>query len=144
MTITLEESTVRLLYTKRLAMSNQHTGSDSMNGVIKNNAVKSPCLTCTRVKNPSNCENKLCNDWQNWFIERWDEMRASIYSEAMPLVVDRSAIMVGGYKYSHPDYVRRFLQHKPCLNCDCPAELCKEPCAMLVVWEAMKEKAVKE
>ena len=144
MTITLEESTARLLYTKKLAMSNQHIGSDSMNGIIKSNAVKSPCLTCTRVKDPRNCENKLCKDWQNWFVERWDAMRASIYAGTVPLAVDRNAITVGGYQYSHPDHVRQFLRYKPCLTCNCPEDLCKEPCTLLVVWEAMKEKAVKE
>ena len=38
------------------------------------NEGKSPCLTCTRVKAPENCENKCCRVWQNWFLARWDRM----------------------------------------------------------------------
>ena len=114
-----------------------------MNGV-NDRSRERPCLECTRVVNPANCENKQCKEWQNWFIARWDAMRASLYASAAPLTVERDAITVGGYKYSHPDYVRKFLKDKPCLTCNCPADLCKEPCTLLVVWEAMKEKAVKE
>ena len=32
---------------------------------------QSPCLTCTRVKNPGDCENKCCRVWGNWFLRRW-------------------------------------------------------------------------
>ena len=34
-----------------------------------------PCKTCTRVEDPQNCEYKLCKVWQEWFIQRWDELR---------------------------------------------------------------------
>lgn len=34
----------------------------------------SPCLTCTIVKNPYNCENKLCMPWRRWFLARWLEI----------------------------------------------------------------------
>lgn len=33
-----------------------------------------PCLTCTRVKDPKNCENKQCWVWQQWWIKRWKEI----------------------------------------------------------------------
>ena len=114
-----------------------------MNEAIKINTNESPCLTCNRVRDPGNCENKLCKEWQAWFIARWEAMRVSIFNDAIRCVADPHAITVGGHKYSHPDHVRRFLKHKPCMNCDRPEDLCKEPCALLVVWEAMKEKAVK-
>ena len=32
----------------------------------------SPCLTCQRVSNPNNCENKQCKPWSKWFLARWD------------------------------------------------------------------------
>lgn len=35
---------------------------------------KSPCETCTRVKDPGNCENKRCKDWEVWFLKRWAEI----------------------------------------------------------------------
>ena len=37
---------------------------------------KSPCLVCTRVKDPSSCDNKICPQWRGWFLRRWAEMRA--------------------------------------------------------------------
>ena len=41
-------------------------------------ANKSPCLNCTRVKDPKNCENKNCPVWREWFIRRWEEMRKAV------------------------------------------------------------------
>lgn len=38
--------------------------------------MKSPCLSCTRVKDPSNCENKMCVKWRTWFLSEWKQMRA--------------------------------------------------------------------
>lgn len=36
---------------------------------------KNPCLTCTRVKDPHNCENKNCREWREWFVRKWEELR---------------------------------------------------------------------
>ena len=36
---------------------------------------KSPCLTCTKVRDPKNCEIKGCPEWREWFIKRWNEIR---------------------------------------------------------------------
>lgn len=33
-----------------------------------------PCSTCVRTKDPIRCENKNCNPWKKWFLERWNEM----------------------------------------------------------------------
>ena len=38
--------------------------------------MKKPCLTCTRVKDPSKCQNKYCQDWRDWFTESWNEIRS--------------------------------------------------------------------
>ena len=35
----------------------------------------SPCVNCTRVANPGDCENKNCKLWKTWFLRRW----AAIY-----------------------------------------------------------------
>ena len=37
-------------------------------------ANESPCLTCTRVKDPANCENKNCQAWKAWFLKKWNEL----------------------------------------------------------------------
>lgn len=38
------------------------------------NKNQSPCATCTRVKDPSDCENKNCKVWKEWFLRRWKEI----------------------------------------------------------------------
>lgn len=38
--------------------------------------MQSPCLTCTRVKDPKNCEKKTCHEWSTWFIRKWEEVRS--------------------------------------------------------------------
>ena len=35
---------------------------------------QSPCLTCTRVKNPGDCENKNCREWSAWFLKNWKQI----------------------------------------------------------------------
>lgn len=37
--------------------------------------MKSPCLSCTKVKDPSQCEIKLCSKWRMWFLCEWEKMR---------------------------------------------------------------------
>ena len=32
---------------------------------------QSPCVGCTRVSNPSGCENKNCKVWKAWFLRNW-------------------------------------------------------------------------
>lgn len=37
-------------------------------------ANEKPCLTCTRVEDPHNCENKSCPEWRKWFLKKWSEL----------------------------------------------------------------------
>lgn len=41
----------------------------------QNERKQSPCLTCTRVSAPDDCESKSCQMWREWFIQRWNELR---------------------------------------------------------------------
>lgn len=34
-----------------------------------------PCLTCVKVKDPQDCENKSCKDWKEWWLKRWEALR---------------------------------------------------------------------
>ena len=105
----------------------------------------SPCLTCSRVRDPINCENKLCKDWQAWFIERWETMRAAVFAEVrQKKAVEHGAISVGGYQYSHPDHVKAYLRKDPCRECICPKDLCVTPCAVRKAWDDMRSKEVSE
>lgn len=102
---------------------------------------QSPCLTCSRVRDPDNCENKLCKDWQAWFIDRWEAMRANVFAQVrQQKAVAQGAISVGGYQYSHPDHVRSYLQKDPCGECVCPKDMCDTPCAVRKAWDAAHSK----
>lgn len=35
----------------------------------------SPCLTCVKVDDPSDCENKYCPQWRSWWLKRWRNLR---------------------------------------------------------------------
>ena len=99
----------------------------------------SPCLTCTRVPNPRNCENKQCKLWQRWFLARWNLIHT--WPRA---VMDREdfrpgGVAVGGSLYAHPDAVRRYLATDPCKGCLCPRDLCATPCRRKVTWLEAKE-----
>lgn len=99
----------------------------------------SPCLTCQRVRDPGNCENKLCKEWQAWFIDRWEAMRAGVRKSMQQKTVE-VGISVGGNKYSHPDRVREYLAMNPCRTCACPESLCETPCAVRKAWNEQREK----
>ena len=96
--------------------------------------MNSPCLTCTRVKNPKNCESKVCKDWQTWFIARWDAMRSRIRDEITMATTEEHGVPLGGNRYASPHQVRDFLQKDPCKTCHCPKELCETPCRLRLVW----------
>ena len=34
-----------------------------------------PCLNCTRVEDPSNCEIKTCGKWRYWWLAEWEKIR---------------------------------------------------------------------
>lgn len=100
----------------------------------------SPCLTCTKQHESEYCANHGCLAWSEWFVASWDRLRMEIFRIATQGQIDRDAITVGGFKYSHPDHVRKFLQTKPCDDCEYEEDLCEDPCSTLIVWESMKEK----
>lgn len=99
-----------------------------------------PCLHCERVRDPRNCENKQCNEWRTWFIDRWESVRKGAMQTYGSRGIPKTAISVGGVRYHHPDSIRRFLEKDPCLQCPWRENLCKEPCATKVLWLSEKEK----
>ena len=95
---------------------------------------KSPCLTCTRVKDPKNCENKTCRDWQAWFIDRWESMREYVRAEMEKVPVFEVGIPLGGEKYAPPHLVRAYLATDPCDACAYPRTNCHKPCPSKALW----------
>lgn len=39
---------------------------------------KKPCLNCTRVEDPSDCEIKTCSVWKKWWLKRWERVRKEL------------------------------------------------------------------
>lgn len=100
-----------------------------------------PCQTCRRVRDPRNCENKLCKEWQTWFIDRWDTMRRMVMEQAHGKGVQGKPISVGGTKYHHPDHVRDFIEIDPCLQCAWRDGLCQNACETKQTWLASREES---
>ena len=38
-----------------------------------------PCENCTRVPDPGACDKKDCQDWQAYWIPRWDQTCLDIF-----------------------------------------------------------------
>lgn len=99
----------------------------------------SPCLTCTRVKDPQNCENKNCNVWRNWFLMRWEQLRSCARREKDCTVPKPLGVPLGGRHYAAPHQVETYLSTDPCKNCLCPRDLCATPCRVRRNWEQARE-----
>ena len=99
----------------------------------------SPCLSCTRVKDPRLCENKECRVWRRWFVEKWDALRRAprVQIEQLPKVMEGEVI--GGQQYALPHRVRAYLDTDPCEKCVCPKDLCKPQCRINRDWLKARE-----
>ena len=95
----------------------------------------SPCLTCTRVVDPANCENKNCQVWRQWFIGRWDRLRGLSRQLRQTCQPEPAGVPLGGRHYASPDQVTRYLETDPCRSCPCPRDLCATPCRVRLRWE---------
>lgn len=97
--------------------------------------MKKPCLTCSRVKDPGNCENKNCNEWRRWFISRWDRMRAVPRQQEDARIPEHAGVPLGGHFYAAPHETVRYLTEDPCARCLCPKDLCLTPCRTRQAWD---------
>lgn len=100
--------------------------------------MESPCTNCIRVRDPKNCENKLCKDWQAWFIQRWNAMRKNLCTEAARSPVHQVGIPLGGHRYAPPHRIRDFLNVNPCRTCIYPTDQCHSPCKTKLAWSDMQ------
>lgn len=95
---------------------------------------RSPCASCSRVKDPENCENKHCSVWRQWFIDRWETLRTCARAP-MEQPLEPAGVPLGGRHYSPPHRVRAYLENDPCNSCLCPKDLCQIPCRVKQTWE---------
>ena len=94
---------------------------------------QSPCMTCLRVSNPQECENKSCKLWQDWFVARWALLH-SYSRRVMDAPSPRLGVTIGGVCYAHPVQVQDYRKDDPCNGCACTADLCKTPCRARQNW----------
>lgn len=98
----------------------------------------SPCLSCTRVKDPRDCENKNCQLWRRWFIGRWEALRADARA-GMEQPPEKVGVTLSGATYAAPHQVKAYLAADPCENCLCPKDLCRLPCRLKLNWQKARE-----
>ena len=99
----------------------------------------SPCMSCTSVPDPRQCENKNCRRWQAWFVEKWDNLRLQprLAQEHRPR--EPEGVNIGGQVYALPHRVESYLHTDPCSSCLCPRDLCKLPCRLKRDWEQARK-----
>lgn len=101
----------------------------------------SPCLNCHRVADPKNCENKNCQVWRRWFINRWEAIRSGFRSQ-MECPTEKVGVPISGNTYAAPHQVRRYLKNDPCHSCLCAKDLCKAPCPLKKNWQKAREEVL--
>lgn len=101
---------------------------------------ESPCKTCARVRDPENCENKICREWRSWWTQRWDAMRSKVLAQVNGPGIQAAQVSVGGIAYHHPEHMREYLSKEPCKRCLWAADLCPGSCTVKEVWTAARER----
>ena len=105
--------------------------------------MNSPCLQCIRVRDPQICENKQCNDWQAWFLDRWESMRENVRNQIKNAPVQESGVPLGGHRYAAPHQIQTFLKKDPCNGCTDLKNLCRQPCNAKARWNQMRHEVTR-
>lgn len=101
----------------------------------------SPCISCTRVKDPRNCENKNCQYWRRWYIARWEQLRSQLRA-SMEQKPEPVGVSISGRTYAAPHQVQAYLEQDPCNKCLCPKDLCRIPCNLKLNWLAARKEVL--
>lgn len=99
----------------------------------------SPCMKCVKVANPGLCEDKTCDAWRKWYIEKWNAMRVRQRLSMEHLAMEREGVNIGGEIYALPHRVKGYLETDPCEKCLCPKDLCRVPCKVKRNWNGARE-----
>lgn len=98
-----------------------------------------PCIRCTRVADPLECDNKNCRPWRQWFEDSWDSVRRAPRLQREARKRQMEGVVIGGQQYALPHRVHSYLDNDPCSGCLCPRDLCSIPCRIKRDWVAAKE-----
>lgn len=99
----------------------------------------SPCLHCTKVRDPNLCENKSCKLWSSWFIGQWETTRRMFRRPLEQAQLQECGVPLGGHRYCSPHQMRNYLQHDPCDACLYPTDLCGVPCPARLHWQTCRK-----
>ena len=94
----------------------------------------SPCRSCSRVRDPENCENKGCKVWREWFMKRWELIHRFPREAMEQMELKPVGVSLGGRVYAAPHQVEAYRKNDPCKDCMCPKDLCTTPCALRRQW----------
>lgn len=94
----------------------------------------SPCLQCTRVLNPADCDNKHCAAWKKWFIQNWESIHRYPRRHMEQATLKPMGVPLGGRFYAHPHRVRAYRETNPCESC-CAKAVCSAPCKVYTIWK---------
>lgn len=83
--------------------------------------MKKPCTLCIE----RNCPQEGCPAWQDWFLERWEDVHAAAWQ-----MVDQS----WRRSIDHFTYELPHLRCSPCRHCPCES-WCRKPCAGKRSWD---------
>ena len=103
------------------------------------NKMTNPCMRCTKVDNPAQCDDKDCRLWQQWFIERWNRMRVIPRLEIENRPKQQEGICIGGKYYALPHRIDSYINTDPCDSCLCPRDMCVIPCRVKRDWQNARE-----
>lgn len=101
---------------------------------MQQNPEYSPCLTCTSVRDPGNCENKNCIRWRKWFVSKWEALRSDPRLRMECSTPQLDSVRIGGVPYVLPHRAQEYLQRNPCGECPCPKTMCGAPCPARRAW----------
>lgn len=99
----------------------------------------SPCMYCTSVPDPRQCENKDCGRWQSWFVGKWDALRLQVRLDREKQELVPAGVCIGGNYYSQPHRIHTYLAKDPCDQCLCPRDVCSLPCKEKRAWLQARE-----
>jgi hypothetical protein len=71
----MEKGECRYSRTKRASGNTGSTQKSFKEEKVMGSKDISPCKSCTRVKDPQDCDNKTCAAWREWWLKRWEAMR---------------------------------------------------------------------
>lgn len=66
---------------------------------------KSPCLTCTRVHDPEECNDKSCGRWRAWWLAKWEQIHRPTTADIGPRMAEEVKRVCAMHNMRQTDFV---------------------------------------